>query len=94
LTARTPAVAYHQRKLWVDQEREIPLKEELYAKSGKLLKRMELTDVERIAGRWFPKRLIFKDVLKAGKGTEFIIEEIEFDTAIPPDLFSKAALRR
>ncbi len=94
LTANTKDVAYARRKIWVDQERMIPLKEELFAKSGKLLKKMELTDVVRLDGRWFPKRMIFKDVLKKGKGTEFLIEEILFNQQIPKHIFSKAVLRK
>jgi outer membrane lipoprotein-sorting protein len=94
LTAKTKDVAYFMRKIWVDQSREIPLKEELYARSGKLLKKLELKDVTRLEGRWFPKRMLFKDMLKKGKGTEFIIQEIKFDQDIPKHIFSKAALRK
>jgi outer membrane lipoprotein-sorting protein len=94
LTATTKDVAYARRLMWVDQERIIPLKEELFAKSGKLLKKLELKDVVRLDGRWFPKRMIFKDVLKKGKGTEFIIDEIQFDQQIPKHIFSKAVLRK
>ncbi len=70
------------------------MKQELFAKSGKLLKRLELKDVIQIEGRWFPKRMIFKDMLKKGKGTELIIESIRFDQKIPKHIFSKAALRK
>lgn len=94
LTAKTRGVTYHSRKLWVDQSRSIPLKEELFAKSGKLLKKTEMKDVTRTQGRWFPKRIIFKDMLKKGNGTEFIIETIQFDQNIPDHIFSKAALRK
>ena len=59
LVAKTKNVAYFMRKIWVDQSREIPLKEELYAKSGKLLKKLELKDVTKVENRWFPKRMIF-----------------------------------
>jgi hypothetical protein len=59
-----------------------------------LLKKTELKDFEQIDGRWFPKRIIFKDMLKEGKGTEFVIEEIEFNAPIPPYIFSKANLKR
>ena len=93
LNAKVTDVAYQIRKTWVDQERYVPLKEELYAKSGKLLKRTELFNFRRIEGRWFPESMTFKDMLKKGEGTEFIIESIEFDTSIPEHLFSKAALR-
>jgi hypothetical protein len=38
--------------------------------------------------------MVFKDVLKTGEGTEFVVESIEFNVPIPEHLFSKAALRR
>ncbi|MGA1842478.1 MAG: outer membrane lipoprotein-sorting protein [bacterium] len=94
LTAKTTDVAYYSRKMWVDQSRMIPLKEELYARSGKLLKKTELKDIQRTQGRWFPKRIIFKDMLKKGGGTEFVIETIEFDVDIPDHIFSKAVLKK
>ncbi len=93
LNALSSDVAYQVRKTWVDSERYIPLREELYAKSGKLLKRFELFDIQRIDNRWYPGRMVFKDMLKKGDGTEFIIESIEFDADIPEYLFTKAALR-
>ena len=94
LQAKTAEVNYQIRKVWVDKVRYIPLKEELYAKSGKLLKRMELFDITKIDNRWYPKKIVFKDMLKKGDGTEFIIDEIEFDKEIPKYLFTKAALRK
>ena len=94
LLAKTKDIAYEMRKIWVDQKRFIPLRQELYAKSGKLLKRMELSDVVEIENRWYPKHMLFKDMLKEGEGTEFIIEDIEFEVDIPDYRFSKAALRR
>jgi outer membrane lipoprotein-sorting protein len=94
LTAFDPTVAYQGKKLWVDIERNIPLKEELYAKSGTLLKKTELSDIENINGRWFPKRIVFKDMLKDGDGTEFIMEGIEFNVKIDDYVFSKANLKK
>ncbi len=94
LTANSVDVAYQSQKLWVDKDRYIPLKKELYAKSGMLLKRMELSDVIQIQGRWFPKRILFKDVLKEGEGTEFIIGDIQFNAEIPEYILSKASLKK
>jgi outer membrane lipoprotein-sorting protein len=93
LRAKADDVAYYLRKMWIDQERNIPIKEEWYAKAGKLLKQTTLTDVKKIDGRWFPTRMVYKDMLKAGAGTEFIINEIQFNTTIPESVFSKASLR-
>lgn len=94
LKAIVPDIAYQGMKLWVDRERYIPLREEMYAKSGTLLKRTELSDVQKIGNRWYPRKILFRDMLRDGKGTEFIIEEIEFNVPIPEHIFSKASLKK
>lgn len=94
LTAKVTDVAYHSQKMWVDAERFVPLKQELFAKSGQLLKRLEMKDVIQVKGRWFPSTMIYKDMLKEGDGTEFKITKIEFNVDIPEYIFSKAALKK
>ena len=94
LTARTEDVAYSSRKIWVDKEKFIPLQENRYAKSGKLLKKTEIREVMKVGSRWYPKVMYFKDVLKNGKGTEYIIDKIEFDVKINPAIFSRASLKK
>jgi outer membrane lipoprotein-sorting protein len=94
LTAKGEEVAYNSRKVWVDKERYVLLKEERYAKSGKLLKTLEVKSIIRVQNRWIQNVAVFKDALKGGEGTEFKIERIEFDASIQETLFSKAALRK
>lgn len=94
LTANRDDVAYYARRILVDAERWIPLREERYAKSGKLLKTTRLTEVMRLGTRWYPKRIVFKDELAAGGGTEYIIDAIDVSTPIPDYLLTKAALRQ
>jgi outer membrane lipoprotein-sorting protein len=80
--------------MWIDKERYVPLREELFAKSGQLLKRTTLSEVKQIDGRWFPMKILFKDVLKQGEGTEFIISAVKFNQPIPKYIFTKAALKQ
>jgi outer membrane lipoprotein-sorting protein len=94
LTARVTDVPYHSRKMWIDAERFVPLKEDLFAKSGQLLKRTLLSDVKQIEGRWFPETIVYKDMLKQGGGTEFKITTIKFNQKIPDYIFTKAALKQ
>lgn len=94
LNAKATDVAYHRRIMWVDAERYVPLQEELYAKSGQLLKRINLSNVQRVQGRWFPMTVRYKDMLKTGEGTEFRMTKVQFDQDIPAHLFSKAALKQ
>lgn len=94
LTAKVENVAYYSQKIWVDTERFIPLKQEMFAKGGQLLKRTTLSDVRQVQGRWFPMKVIYKDVLKEGSGTEFILTSVKFDQNIPDYIFTKAALKQ
>jgi outer membrane lipoprotein-sorting protein len=94
LAARRDDVAYHSRRVWVDQERFVIIREHRYAKSGKLLKTTEALDVERIDGRWVSTEVEFKDVLSSGGGTRFLLDDIEFNAEIPEHKFTKASLRK
>jgi negative regulator of sigma E activity len=94
LEATVDDVAYHSQKMWVDTERFVPLKQEMYAKSGQLLKRLEMSNVEKVSGRWFPRTMVYKDMLKQGGGTEYSITKIELNVEIPEYIFSKAALKK
>ncbi|GBR76129.1 hypothetical protein NO2_0731 [Candidatus Termititenax persephonae] len=94
LTAKSDNVAYIKRRVWVDKERFLPLKENLYAKSGALLKTLSVTDVMQVDGRWLAKALTYKDALKDGEGTSTVIESLEFSDDLPAHLFSKASLKK
>ena len=94
LKAKKKEVAYDARRIWVDEERFVVLKENLYAKSGTLLKQFEAREMMRAEGRWVPKTAWYKDVLKEGDGTEMLVESITFDKDIPDTIFSKASLRQ
>lgn len=94
LTAIDSDITYYSRKIWVDKSRWLPLKEERYAKSGRLLKLTEIHDVFLVDGRWYPKKMKFKDTLLKGEGTEYIIDSIDFNVNIPEHQFTKGALRK
>ena len=95
LNAKVKGLSYPKRRSWVDKEYLLPKKEELYAKSGKLLKTASLEGIKKIDGRWFPSKFVYKDELKRNsKGTEWIIDNIQFNKKIPNSRFSKALLRK
>ena len=95
LESKVKGLSYPKRRAWIDKEYLLPMKEELYAKSGKLLKTSTMDGIKKVQRRWFPSRFIYKDELKRNsKGTEWIIDEIAFDIDIPKSRFSKALLRK
>ena len=94
LDAKLDDVAYPSRKLWVDESRQIPLRSELYAKTGKLLKLVEVKEVKQFGKRWYPTKVIYKNMLATGKGTVIVIQSIAFDQKIPSSRFNKSSLAK
>ncbi len=94
LKANVDNIAYASRKMWVDKDKYIPLKEELYAKSGQLLKRLTMSELKQFDGRWYPTKMLYKDMLKKGKGTEMNVISIKFNQEIPEYMFTKAVLKQ
>ncbi|HKI78981.1 MAG TPA: outer membrane lipoprotein-sorting protein [Ignavibacteriaceae bacterium] len=94
LTAKLEDITYYSRKLWVDKERWVPLKEIRYAKSGKPLKRSDMLEVFSIENRWYPKKIHYYDLMKNGEGTEYIIDSITLHAKIAESQFTKAVLKK
>lgn len=92
LTAKSNRISYPSKRIYVDKARNVPLYEEWFARSGRLLKTIKASNVTRIGSRWYPRRVVFKDELKQGHGTEYIVDSIEFDVPIPASIFSRTQL--
>ena len=94
LVAKVKEVTYYKRMLWVDKETFIPLKEELYAKSGKLLKISETETIEKFGDRFYPTKSVLKNLLRKDSRTEFIITKAQFDIKIPAGTFTQRNLTK
>ncbi len=93
LKAIVKDVNYNSEKIWVDEDRFVPLKIELFAKGGKLLKRINFSEIKKIKNLWYPTSILYKDVLKDGKGTKMLILDIQNDVSISANIFSKGNLK-
>ena len=94
LTAKRSGLSYPKRRIYVDKERLVPLYEQWFAVSGKLLKTVRSDQVSRSGNRWYPKHVVFKDELKDGSGTEYFVDSIAFDVKLPDSIFSKGSLKK
>jgi len=86
-------VSYYRRVSWIDKERFIGLKEELYAESGRILKETKVNIIEEIEGRWVPTNSVMENKLRKDTYTEFTITQIKFNLEIPEETFSLQNLR-
>jgi outer membrane lipoprotein-sorting protein len=87
-------ISYPVRTLWVDEVRKIPLKIELYARSGILMKTMYIKNAEAVSGRLLPTTVEIVDALKKNSKTVFSMSSIKLDIALPDSLFSMEALTK
>jgi outer membrane lipoprotein-sorting protein len=94
LVSKFPKQTYFTRKIWVDKERFLGLKEELYSKAGKLLKVMIVDEIKTYRNRFYPTRIILEDKLRKNSRTEMIITRIDFDVQIPPETFTERRLMK
>jgi outer membrane lipoprotein-sorting protein len=94
LGATVKDVQYETRKMWVDEERFVALKQEMYAKSGKLLKVSRVLEVQKIGDRFFPVKEEISDQLKQGSRTQFILADVRLDLPVSESLFSLRNLGR
>ncbi len=94
LTAKLKNAPYDRQKMWIDGERFVALKTEMYAKAGKLLKESRALEVKRYGERWFATKLVMEDKLKQGSGTTMTMTDMEFDVELPADQFSLRRLSR
>jgi outer membrane lipoprotein-sorting protein len=94
LTSKIEKQTYFTRKAWVDKERFIVLKEELYARSGKLLKVLAAEGIKNFNNRFYPTKITMEDKLRENSKTEMIIKKIDFDISIPGDTFSERRLMK
>jgi outer membrane lipoprotein-sorting protein len=94
LKAKDANANYFERKMWVDQEWMLMVKQEMYAKSGKMLKFQTATDITKIGSRYYATKVRMEDKLKKDTYTEMIFTNIKLDEAIPDSTFTLQNLEK
>jgi len=92
MTSRTEKQTYFTRKAWVDKQRFLVLKEELYSRGGKLLKVLTVGGIQTYKNRYYPTRMTMEDRLRKNSSTEMVIKKIEFNIPIPGEKFNERQL--
>jgi len=94
LVAKSKDVAYAKRKIWIDAERFIVARSELYARSGMLLKISRTLGYTQIGARYFPSVVEFSDALKKNSRTVMSMTSLKLDAPIDESRFSLQALTK
>lgn len=96
LTARPEKqdITYYKRQIVVDKEKMIAVELDLYAKSGRLLKRMIQSDIEDFSGRYYPTKITIEDAKRKNSITTVGFKNLEFNVPIPEGTFTRENLKK
>jgi outer membrane lipoprotein-sorting protein len=95
MTSHDDSVTYPKRTVWIDKELYIPLKQDMYALSGMLLKTWTMSDIKEYdGGRKYPSKMVIQDMIKADSKTTLEFTEMTFGVELPAEVFSKRWLER
>jgi outer membrane lipoprotein-sorting protein len=94
LDAVVKDVPYFKRIMWVEKQSFVPLKEELYAKSGKLLKVSRVLEIKKIGSRQFPVKVEMVNMLRKNSKTVFEMKDVTLDVKLSDDMFTMRNLQR
>lgn len=94
MKGKSADISYPRRLSWIDQEYGVPVREELYATSGMLLKVFRFSEIKDFGGRRFPTVMSAEDQLLQGSKTEIRFDSLEFTVAVPEEVFNLRWLER
>ncbi|MCK5223039.1 MAG: outer membrane lipoprotein-sorting protein [Candidatus Aminicenantes bacterium] len=92
LTSKVKKQTYFKRKIWVDIKKFVGLKEELYSKSGKLVKVSKVIEIKLFKNRYYPVEMTMEDKLRKNSSTRIVIKKIDFNIDIPDEMFTERML--
>lgn len=93
LRATNDRMTFPRLKLWVRQDNHLPLKEENYSLSDRLMRTVLYPSYVRTGERYVASKILMVDNLADGERTEITVREISF-AAIPDSVFTRGYLER
>ncbi|MDJ0806471.1 MAG: outer membrane lipoprotein-sorting protein [Gammaproteobacteria bacterium] len=89
-----PNSGYSYQRVWIDQQRYIPLKIEFYDRKQSLLKTLEFRDYRQYLNQYWRANRMFMQNHQTGKSTLLTWEKYAFRTGLDEQDFSKNSLKR
>lgn len=92
--SKTPETSlYGDVVKFVRKDNFVPIQVDFYDKSGKLLKRSKVLDLQKIKGNWTPMKMEMHNVQSDHK-TIMTVTKVEFDTDLPDNIFTQTNLEK
>lgn len=93
LVGKDKLVAVAKRKMWIRTDNYLPLKEEHYSVSDRLMRTIAYPKYQSVSGKFVPLSILIVDNLKAGEKTQITFASPSV-SKLPDSVFSKEYLER
>lgn len=93
LVANSKTVPVAKRKIWIRRDNYLPLKEEHYSVSGRLMRTIAIPKYQTVNGRFVPVTELIVDNLKPGEKTQMTLNNVSISN-LPDSVFTKEYLER
>ena len=94
LKARDPEISYPRREVLLDQATFMPLRQDLYAKSGVKLKVWTMSDIKELQGRQTAMKMTARDLVTNNSTTTLTFSDVQYSVQIADEIFSNRWLER
>ena len=94
LKARRDTSTYPKRQLVIEKKRRVPVIQKYFARGGKLVKQAEFSKVKKLKDRYYPHKIVMRDMLRKNSKTTLDIYDLEFGVKLPRRMFTRRYLER
>lgn len=94
LKAKNLEVSYNKMKVLFDTKKKIPIKQEMYSLSNKIIKTISYEDAVLIDGKYIPATIIIKDELQKDSSTKLYYTNIKRNSSKPAEYFTLGSLKK
>lgn len=92
LKSKNDSAAYDFIRYWVRKADGMPLRQEFFTRSGKMIRILELSEPKSFGGHERPTRMVMTNVLVPSRSSEMVVKKFVVKRMINEGLFQLAAL--
>lgn len=88
------AVIWGKLYYWIRPADYVPLRQDFYDERGRLVKRLDYSDIEKVSDRTVPRTWLMTNLLKDGKSTRIYLKDVVYNQPIDDNIYTLSNLKR
>ena len=88
------AVIWGKLYHWIRPGDYVPIRQDFYDERGRLVKRLDYSDIEQVSDRTVPRTWLMTNLLKEGKSTRIYLKDVTYNQPVDDNIFTLPNLKR